>query len=422
MRLLPYVASAAAVAVVGVGAHALTRAAPLPHVSILFLVPVVMSAALWGFGPSLLAAALSVAAESFFFYAPIFSFRVASVQEITDLAVFVAVAAITSRLAANVRARALEARRRQETFASLLAFSERLAAAGDVDLEAVIAREIAHAQAQAPVDAELVRAMREHAALAVERARLRGEVADARVRAQGEALREALLNSVSHDLQTPVAVILGSATALESLPRAAAPPAQRELVAAIRDEAERLASHIENVLDLTRIRAGQIAPRLELIELSDIVGAALRRKAKVLAHHVVRVDLPGDLPMLRLDLFLVEHAIANVLDNAAKYAPAGSTIELAARREEGSVVIDVTDEGTGLATDERERIFESFYRGAQALAPSGSGLGLAICRAFVEANGGTVAALGAPRGRGTTLRIAFPVPHHAAAEATIADD
>jgi K+-sensing histidine kinase KdpD len=423
VRLLPYLASVLAVVVVGVGAHVLTRVAPLPHVSILFLVPVVMCAALWGLGPSVLAAVLSVGAESFFFYAPIFSFRVASAQEITDLAVFVGVAAITSRLAASLRARALEARQRQETLARMLAFNERLAAAGDAELAATIERELAAAREQAPGDAELLRAMREQAALATERARLRSEVDDARVRAQGETLREALLNSMSHDLQTPVAVILGSATALESLPEGAVSAAQRELVAAIRDESERLASHIDNVLDLTRIRAGQLAPRLELVELADIVDAALRRKRKALDRHTVRVSLPPDLPMLRIDLFLVEHAIANVLDNAAKYAPAGSTIEVAAREEEGSVIVEVTDRGGGIPDAERERIFEPFYRGAgrPAAGASGTGLGLAICRAFIEANGGAVSAGRTADGAGAVLRLRLPVPENVA-ETVAADE
>jgi two-component system sensor histidine kinase KdpD len=139
VRLVPYLVSAATVAVVGLAAHALTRFVPLPHVSILFLAAVVATAALWGFGASVFAAVLSVAAASFFFYSPIFSFRVANPQQIVDLAVFVIVAAFTSRLAASVRARALETQRRQETVSQLLAFNERVAASADEsDLHAPI--------------------------------------------------------------------------------------------------------------------------------------------------------------------------------------------------------------------------------------------------------------------------------------------
>jgi two-component system sensor histidine kinase KdpD len=485
--------SAASVAIVGLAAHVLTRIVPLPHVSILFLAAVVTSAALWGFWPSVLAAVLSVAAGSYFFYSPIFSFRVANVQDLADLAVFVIVAAFTSRLAASVRARALEAQRRQETIARLLAFSERLAGStSEADLNASILEHLAPvlgrpihlllpqdgrltvaaslgdadalpeqvwpaaarvmagdepalagwrlerlatAQAQAGVvaarkptpsaDPEHAKALLGQAALAIERARLRREIADARIKVQGEALRGALINSVSHDLQTPLAAILGSATALESFGEHGDARARRELVATIRDESERLASYIDNVLDLTRIRSGQIAPRLELVELSDIVNAALRRKQKALEGYAVRVELPPDLPMLRLDLFLMEHALTNVLDNAVKYAPAGSKLSIVAGVQNGDVVLDVTDSGSGIRSQDLGRIFDAFYRGAgpEARPPSGTGLGLAICRAFVEANGGSVTALSAGLGRGATLRLRLPIPESAAAtESAVTDD
>ncbi|MEW5863712.1 MAG: ATP-binding protein [Pseudomonadota bacterium] len=488
----PYLMSAALVAVVALAAHALTRLTALPHVSILFLAAVVASAAIWGFWPSLFAALLSIAATSFFFYSPIFSFRVADAQNVADLAVFVIVAAFTSRLAANAHARAIEARRQQQSIAQLLAFTERLAgSATDSELHGVILEHLAphlgrpiwlllpeegrlavaaalgddsalpeplrHAAERlmnaadapvsgwrlellataqgrvgvlvarepgAPADRQLAKALLGHAALAIERARLRREIADARLRAQGEALREALLNSVSHDLQTPLAAILGSASALESFAEGGDPKVRCELTAAIRDEAERLASYIENLLDLTRIRAGQIAPRLELVELADIVDAALRRKRKALEHHAVEVALPPDLPMLRLDLFLMEHALANVLDNAAKHTPAGSPVRIAARLEKGEVVLDVTDSGAGVPPQDLERIFEAFYRcpGGPERASGGAGLGLAICRAFVEANGGSVAALSAGPGRGTTLRMRLPLPEPSALAEAFSDD
>lgn len=343
-HLLAYLNSALAVAGVGLAAHLLTRLVPLPHVSVLFVAAVITSAALWGLGPSLFAAFLSVAAGSYLFYSPVYSFHVANPQDFADLAVFIAVAALTSRLANGVRRQARE-------------------------------------------------------------------IADARLKAQGEALREALLNSVSHDLQTPLSAILGSASVLESLDERGDPRVRRELAAAIREEAERLASHIGNVLDLTRVRAGQIAPRLELVELSDIINGALRRKDKALARHVLQVDLPAGLPMLRLDLFLMEHAVANVLDNAAKFSPAGSKVSVVARRADGAVVLEVADEGRGIRADELERIFELFYRGdplAGGVA-AGSGLGLAICRAFVEANGGSVTVSSAGAARGATFRIQLPV-------------
>lgn len=241
---------------------------------------------------------------------------------------------------------------------------------------------------------------------------------------QGEALREALLGSISHDLQTPLAGILGSVTALQTIGDQGSADTRAELLATIRDEAERLTAHIENVLDLTRIRARQVAVRLELVEIADIVNAALRRKHRQLRGHAVELRLPPDLPMLRLDLFLMEHAVGAVLDNAAKYAPAGSKVVLSAVHEDGRVVLDVSDAGSGIAPDELPRVFDAFFRGTGAGRPAaGSGLGLAICRAFVEANGGTVEVHSAGAGSGTTVRFRLPVPEaEALAEEAIADE
>jgi K+-sensing histidine kinase KdpD len=187
----------------------------------------------------------------------------------------------------------------------------------------------------------------------------------------------------------------------------------------MREETERLQAYIDNVLDLTRIRAGRIAARLELVELADIVDAALRRKERALAGLRVRVELPGDLPMLRLDLFLMEHALANVLDNAAKYAPPGSEVALRAALHNGEVTLEIEDAGPGIRGEDLPRVFEPFFRGeGPAGGPhTGSGLGLAICRAFVEANGGSVEVLEGP---GCRVRVRLPAP--AGPEAATVDD
>jgi two-component system sensor histidine kinase KdpD len=289
----------------------------------------------------------------------------------------------------------------------------------------VVAARRPEADAVSQFDAYHVKALLAQAALAIERARLNREIADARVKVQGEALREALINSVSHDLQTPLAAILGSVTVLETFGEAGDPGARRELATTIREEAERLGSYIGNVLDLTRIRSGQIAPRLELVELSDIINEALRRREKVLAGQFLQVELPPDLPMLRLDLFLMEHAVMNVLDNAAKYSPAGSRVSIVASEQDGAVVLDITDYGSGVRAEDLERVFDAFYRGdaRAAGAAAGSGLGLAICRAFVMANGGSVNMLSAGKGRGATVRMRLPVPASGdAMEGPAADD
>jgi two-component system sensor histidine kinase KdpD len=479
MRFVPYIASAVAVLLVALAAQALARFVSLPHVSILFLAPVVMSAALWGLWPAVSAALLSVAAGSYFFYSPIFDFRVASPQDVADLAVFLIVAAFTSRLAASVRAQALEARRRQERLSGLLEFTDRLSAAGgESNLHTVIVEHLATIlgrpiyllepdgaqlavaaslpqsdgvpddvrgaadrviagadlalpgwrierlsgpqgavavlaarEPAVPPDLDYARALLGHAALALERERLRRDIGEARLKLQGDALREALLSSISHDLQTPLAGILGSVTALQTIGEQASADTRSELLATIREEAERLTAHIENVLDLARVRAGQVAVRLELVEIADIINAALRRKRRQLHGHDVELRLPPDLPMVRLDLFLMEHALATVIDNAARYSPAGSKVVIRADRQNGCVAVEVSDAGSGIPGDELPRVFDAFYRGSGAgRSSAGTGLGLAICQAFVEANNGTVEVCSTGAGCGTTVRFRLPVP------------
>jgi two-component system sensor histidine kinase KdpD len=251
----------------------------------------------------------------------------------------------------------------------------------------------------------------DQAAVAIERAQLARAYEDARVRTKTESLREALLNSISHDLQTPLASIVGAVSALQSFEALYDSRSRGELIATIREEAERLHRIIANILDLTRIKAGEVSPRLEYVELADIINAALTRARRGLADHELDISIPADLPMMRLDLFLMEHAFVNLLENAAKYAPKGTRIVVTAREEQGSVVIDVTDSGIGIAANDLGRIFDRFVRAATTDArPAGTGLGLTICRAFVAANGGEVEAYSPGEGKGATFRVQLPIP------------
>jgi len=260
------------------------------------------------------------------------------------------------------------------------------------------------------------------AAIAVERTLLARAIEDSRVSEARDRLHEALINSVSHSLQTPLAVIIGSATSLQGLPGSRAGAAEADLVASIREEAERLERFVGKILQMTRIRAGAIAPKLELVELPDIINSALRRMRRALEAHPVTVVLPRDLPMLRLDLFLMEEALANLLENAAKYSPRGAPIVVRVAIEGATLVIDVADRGPGVAPDSLPRLFDPFFRaGAPDQSPPGTGLGLAICRAFVEANGGQVAVESASAGSGAIFRIRLPLPEDAVAESAAAD-
>jgi two-component system, OmpR family, sensor histidine kinase KdpD len=227
-----------------------------------------------------------------------------------------------------------------------------------------------------------------------------------------------LLTSISHDLRTPLASILGTVTSLRSYADKYAATERDELLANLQSEAERLNRFVGNLLDMTRLESGAVEIRLDLADVAEIVGAALERAANVLARHRVEVAIAPDLPMLRLDSILFEQILFNLLDNAAKYAPPGSRIDLRARRDGDTVAIEVIDEGPGIPPEDLERIFDKFYRAqAEDRRRAGTGLGLAICRGFIEAQGGRIEARNRRDRSGAVLVIRLPAPISQSAEA-----
>ena len=257
----------------------------------------------------------------------------------------------------------------------------------------------------------LLEALSDQTALAIERVHLARDVDRARLVAETDRLRTALLTSISHDLRTPLASILGSATSLKTQPEALDEAAKREMISTIQEEAERLNRFIGNLLDMTRLESGAIVPRSSMADLSEIVGSALERASRILEQHRIAVRLPPDLPMLRLDVVLFEQVLFNLLDNAAKYTPAGSVIDLQARQANGAVELRIIDEGEGIPAADLERIFDKFYRvHAADRRRVGTGLGLAICRGFVEAMGGHIEAGNRADRPGAVFTLTLPVP------------
>jgi two-component system, OmpR family, sensor histidine kinase KdpD len=262
-----------------------------------------------------------------------------------------------------------------------------------------------------PDERRLLDALADQAAVAIERVSLASVLAESRVLAETERLRAALLTSISHDLRTPLASIVGTVSSLRSFSEKYDAEQREELLATLQEEAERLNRFVNNLLDMTRLESGAIELQRELFDIGEIVGAALRRAADVLEHHHLEIDLEPDLPMLSVDAVLIEQVLFNLLDNAAKYAPAGSLIEIRARRESAQVAVDICDEGPGIPSADLERIFDKFYRVlAQDRRRAGTGLGLAICRGFVEAHGGRITAENRADRRGTVLKLSLPVP------------
>lgn len=243
-------------------------------------------------------------------------------------------------------------------------------------------------------------------ALALEHARLAAEAQEARVRAETERLRSALLTSVSHDLRTPLATITGAATTLLDSGARLDAATCRELLESIRDEAERLNRLVQNLLQMTRLEAGALELRRDWHPLEEVVGAALARLARSLGTRRVTVRIPPDLPLVAIDDVLIEQVLVNLLDNAVKHTPPESPIRILATAAAGRVTVEVADHGPGLPPGEEERVFEKFYRAGPARRP-GAGLGLAICRGIVEAHGGRIWAQNLPEGG---VAFLFTVP------------
>ncbi|HEY1710739.1 MAG TPA: sensor histidine kinase KdpD [Rhizomicrobium sp.] len=262
-----------------------------------------------------------------------------------------------------------------------------------------------------PDQRRLFDALADQAALAIERVNLANDIDRNKLSIETERLRSALLTSISHDLRTPLASILGSASSLRAYYTTLDQAARDELLTSVLEEAERLNRFIANLLDMTRLESGAVAPRLELIDPGDVVGSALRRASKVLGRHAVELFIEPDLPLLRLDPVLFEQAFFNLLDNAAKYSPEASKVHVRVVHIGDHVQLSVTDEGEGIPDEDVERVFDKFYRvRATDHKRAGTGLGLAISRGFVEAMGGTLSASNRDDGHGAVLTITLPVP------------
>lgn len=272
-------------------------------------------------------------------------------------------------------------------------------------------------------DRRLLDALADQAAIAIERVALGNVLAEARVLAETDRLRAALLTSISHDLRTPLASIVGAVSSLRSFSDRYDAGQREELLATLQGEAERLNRFVNNLLDMTRLESGAIELRREPFDVGEIIGTAVRRAGDVLARHGIQIELPPDLPMLSIDAVLIEQVLFNLLDNAAKYSPPGSRIEIRGREEKGQVIIDVRDEGPGIPPADLDRIFDKFYRAqSQDWRRAGTGLGLAICRGFVEAHGGRITADNRVEGTGAVLRVTLPGPEAAGLISSVAAD
>jgi K+-sensing histidine kinase KdpD len=268
-----------------------------------------------------------------------------------------------------------------------------------------------------------VEAIVEEAALTLQRLDIGKAMEDARLHLQAQLLRDAFHGTLSHELCSPLAAIRGSASVLAAVPTVEKDAQARLLVEAISEEATQLDGYIQNLLQATRVTAGGLKPRLEWTDPHDIVDAALKRTARRLAAHRIVSVLGEDLPLISVDSGLVEEACAQLLQNAAKYSPSGSTISIKVQADPGWVILSVSDEGVGMTPDEQQELGRRSFRSDRHRANvPGSGLGFWIASTFVKANGGTITVSSRGQGMGTTVSIALPASESNLTDLTALDN
>jgi two-component system sensor histidine kinase KdpD len=257
---------------------------------------------------------------------------------------------------------------------------------------------------------DTVLALVDVAGAALERRLLAEQGARARTEVEAERLRTALLSSLSHDLRTPLAGIEGAASSLLDGAGALSPDDRRELLESILEESRRMTRLVTNLLNMIRVETGALAVQKSWQPLEEALGVALLRMEERLRAHPVTTDLPADLPLVPIDELLIEQVFINLLENAVRYTSAGTLIEISARAEDRSLVVEVADRGPGVSAGQEEAVFGRFYRANAALADAGagSGLGLTICRGIVTAHGGRMW-MERRMGGGVAVRFTLPL-------------
>jgi len=227
------------------------------------------------------------------------------------------------------------------------------------------------------------------------------------IEAETERIRSALLASISHDLRTPLAVMAGASSSLAESGERLSPAERHALAKSVFEQAREMSERVNKVLQMTRLETGALKVERDWASLSEIAGSALARLAERMAAHRVILELPEDLPLVRVDSALVEQALANLLENCAKHTPPGTIVRLRAQRRAGEILVSVEDYSGGVPEADVERIFQKFNHGAIEEAGTGMGLGLAICRAIIRLHGGKAWAERVPAG-GTAFRFTLP--------------
>jgi two-component system, OmpR family, sensor histidine kinase KdpD len=246
------------------------------------------------------------------------------------------------------------------------------------------------------------------AAVAIERTQLADEARNAQILEATEKLQTALLNSISHDLRTPLVSIIGVLSSLQEEGMGLDDAARTNLIQVASEEAERLNHLITNLLDVSRIEAGAIRISRQPSDVQEMIGVALEQLSSRSGNRPIKIDMPAELPFVSVDFGLIVQALVNILDNALKYSPSDSPIEISGRWVAQQVEIEVADRGIGIPPEDLQRVFDKFYRVHRPDNVTGTGLGLSISKGIVEAHGGRIVAENRPGG-GTVVRLTLPV-------------
>ncbi|OPX91891.1 MAG: Sensor protein KdpD [Pelotomaculum sp. PtaB.Bin013] len=258
-----------------------------------------------------------------------------------------------------------------------------------------------------PEQRRLLEAFAGLAAVAIARVQLIEQAREAHLLAESERLRVALFDSLSHDLRTPLASIIGAVTGLLEHENIYSPAARHDLLQTIQQGATRMNRFVGNLLDMARLESGMLKLNKEWCDIQDIIGVAVSHVGEPLNSRPLKIELQPDLPLVKADYVLLEQVMVNLLDNALKYSDAGSEIAIDARESDQNVIISVTDRGPNIPPEDLERIFDKFYRLHSPRQVSGTGLGLAISKGFIEAHGGSIGASNNPAG-GVVITIILP--------------
>jgi len=247
------------------------------------------------------------------------------------------------------------------------------------------------------------------AALGIERAQLSEAARQAQLLQTTEKLQTALLNSISHDLRTPLVSITGALSSLDAEGATLEHATQRSLIETAKEEAERLNRLVGNLLDMTRIEAGVMKVVKEPGDLQEVIGAALEQVGRRLDDRPVVIEVPDDMPLIPMDFVLIVQVLTNLLDNALKYSAKGTPIEIKARQTDSQIEIQVADQGVGIPPEDLARVFDKFYRVQRPDSVTGTGLGLSICKGIIEAHDGHIGAENRVAG-GLIVTLTLPLP------------